>query len=80
MPALKDVDPGTPGGRIRFLRIAKGWSQTELGRRAHASQAAVARWELNDICPHFAAQCRIAEALGCSRAFLYPDVPERMAS
>jgi XRE family transcriptional regulator, master regulator for biofilm formation len=41
------VTPGTPGDRIRRFRLARGWSQRELARRAGVRRAMISDLETN---------------------------------
>lgn len=54
------------GGRIRKLRLARSWSQAELGRRIGASQRAVAYYERDHTSPSPAALVKLADVLGVS--------------
>ncbi|MCL6548082.1 MAG: helix-turn-helix domain-containing protein [Alicyclobacillus sp.] len=70
------------GSRIAQLRKAKGWTQSELARRAQLSASAVAMYETNRRTPDPAALDRIAQALGVSTAQLADaaDEVERSAA
>lgn len=63
----------TPGKRIRFLRKSKELTQETLGRKVHATQAAVAQWERDARTPHRATQDLLADELGTKRTFLFPE-------
>ncbi|MGH2588563.1 MAG: helix-turn-helix domain-containing protein [Dehalococcoidia bacterium] len=52
------------GEQIRRLRRERGLSQAELARKAHTSQAAIARLELGDVDPKISTLDRVCEALG----------------
>lgn len=54
----------TLGARVRELREAHGWSQSELARRAGMSQPAVARFEAGGTVPTLPVLHRLASALG----------------
>lgn len=57
--------------RVRELRDAKGWSQSELARRANMSRAALANLEAGKTKGvDFATLDALATALGCDAAFL----------
>lgn len=58
------------GERIRRLRLAKGLTQTELGRRTGLSKRMVAYYEIQGGMPSAALLVRLAEALGVSMAVL----------
>lgn len=61
------------GGRIRALRQVKGWTQETLAKKVHVSQPAVAQWESNTTSPGRQSQALLAEALGCTRDFLFGE-------
>lgn len=71
--ATRPSDWTTVGGRIRFLREAKGWTQEVLAKHVHVSQPAVAQWETNKWLPGRQSQFLLAEALGVTRAFLFGE-------
>ena len=52
------------GTRVRDLREAHGWSQSELARRADMTQPAVARFEAGGTVPTLPVLYRLARALG----------------
>lgn len=58
------------GGRIRRFRLAKGLTQTELGRRIDLSKRMVAYYEIQGGVPSTTLLIRLAEALGVSLAAL----------
>jgi DNA-binding transcriptional regulator YiaG len=62
----------TPGDRIKFLRQSKDMTQVSLARTVYTTQPTVARWESNEFVPNRQAQALLADALGCSRDFLFP--------
>lgn len=66
-------DIQTPGGRIRFLRETKDLTQAALAAKVYVSQPAVAQWETNKWLPGRQSQMLLAEALGCTREFLFPS-------
>jgi molybdate-binding protein/DNA-binding XRE family transcriptional regulator len=50
---------------VKMLRMARGWSQAELARRAGVSRAAVSAIEIERLVPSVAAALSLAEAFGC---------------
>lgn len=52
------------GDRIRAARIARGWSQGQLGREAGVSQTGISSWERNRTEPTRDDVKRLARALG----------------
>jgi molybdate-binding protein/transcriptional regulator with XRE-family HTH domain len=50
---------------VKTLRLARGWSQAELARRAGISRAAVSAVEIERLVPSVAAALALASALGC---------------
>lgn len=66
-------DLGSPGKRIRFLRMALDLTQEDLARRVYATQAAVSRWENDHDIPSKQAQVLIAQELNTTRAFLFGE-------
>lgn len=52
------------GRSARALREERGWSQSELARRADMTQSAVARFEVGGTVPTLAVLERLARALG----------------
>lgn len=69
----KVLDGTSVGGRIRMLRLAKGWSQETLAEAVHVTQPAVAQWESNRWLPSRQSQFLLAEALGTTRTFLFAE-------
>lgn len=65
--------PDSPGARIRMLRRANGWTQQDLAKRVHATQAAVSHWESGRYHPALHSQIHIAEALRVTRIFLFGE-------
>jgi transcriptional regulator with XRE-family HTH domain len=64
--------------RIRELREAKGWSQSELARRSGVSQAAISKLEAQlSGGVDFGTLERLANALGVNAAVLIEHTPER---
>jgi len=51
------------GSAVRELRVARGWSQTQLASAAGMTQPAVARFEAGGTVPTFPVLGRIARAL-----------------
>ena len=50
---------------VKTLRLARGWSQAELARRAGISRAAVSAIEIERLVPSVAAALSLAGAFGC---------------
>jgi molybdate-binding protein/transcriptional regulator with XRE-family HTH domain len=50
---------------VKALRLARGWSQAELARRAGISRAAVSAIEIERLVPSVAAALALAGAFGC---------------
>lgn len=71
-PRLTGMD--TPGARIRFLRLAKGWSQETLAAKVMVSQPAVAQWEADTYVPGRQSQALLADHLDVSRTFLFGEL------
>jgi len=53
---------------VARLRLLKGWSQTELAKRAETSQSYIARLELGRVDPQISTAKKLARALGVSAA------------
>src|SRR5882757_10022087 len=51
------------GAKVREQREARGWTQTELAKRARMTQPAVARFEVGGTIPTFAVLLRLSNAL-----------------
>jgi ribosome-binding protein aMBF1 (putative translation factor) len=51
------------GAEVRALREQRGWSQTELARRAGMTQSAMARFEAGGTVPTLPVLERVAQAL-----------------
>jgi transcriptional regulator with XRE-family HTH domain len=66
-------DLATPGKRIRLMRRSKGWSQQTLASKVYATQPAVSQWENDLWLPAMRTQVLLAEALDCTRHFLFGD-------
>lgn len=49
---------------IALLRLRKGWSQSELAKRASTSQSYIARMELGNVDPQVSTVKKLARALG----------------
>lgn len=75
----RQPDLNTPGGRLKWLRIERGFTQESLGAKVHAAQSTVAHWESNRAVPDRRAQAMLAEVLDVQRSFIFPE-PERIAS
>ena len=70
---MPDEELSTPGRRLRFLRVARGFKQVSLAARLGTSQAAVSQWESDKWLPAPHMQKLIAEELGTTRLFLFGD-------
>lgn len=64
------INPATTGGRIRMLRTSRGWTQSDLARRVHATQPAVAHWESGRHMPGRQSQRLLADAFDVPRDYL----------
>lgn len=65
------------GSAVRELRLARGWSQTELASAAGMAQSAVARFEAGGTVPTLPVLSRIAQALDADltvRIAAHPEV------
>lgn len=70
----------TMGDRIRHLRLAKGWTQDQLGHRLDVSRAAVSQWERGESENiKIATYLQLCEELGTTPDYLVfgPDGPAR---
>jgi molybdate-binding protein/transcriptional regulator with XRE-family HTH domain len=56
---------GALQNHVKALRLARGWSQAELARRAGISRAAVSAIEIERLVPSVAAALALAAAFGC---------------
>lgn len=56
--------------RIRELREAKGWTQTELGKQVGVNQSAIDKYESGHIVPPVNRLYRLADAFGVSLDYL----------
>jgi len=54
----------TVGGRIRIARLAKGWTQENLGTALNTDQTAVSSWERDRVKPSGAALVAISQLFG----------------
>ena len=61
---------------VKELRLARGWSQAELARRAGISRAAVSAIEIERLVPSVAAALALAAALGCRVDALFAIGPD----
>jgi len=72
MAAIEIGDTGTVGGRVQFLRIAKGWSGARLSRECQFSQNTIWNLEHNRIEePSAALIWAIAKALETTPEFIW---------
>src|SRR5262249_16304483 len=63
----------SPSNRVRQHRMAKGWSQAEIARRAGISRAAVSAIEIDRLVPSVAVALPLGEAFGCTVEALFGD-------
>jgi transcriptional regulator with XRE-family HTH domain len=63
----------TPGGRLKFMRLAAGLTQVSIARAVHVTQPAVSQWEKNLWLPELDVQFALADLLGTTRAFIFGD-------
>lgn len=61
-PRSIESDPLLFAARIRAARAVLGWSQTELGKKAHVTQRAIYRLEKAAVRPRHLTQARINRA------------------
>lgn len=66
MPAKQKNEPESFGARLRRLRTAKGFTQTELADAVGTSQPLIAHYERRDGVPGPVLLLKISEALGTS--------------
>ena len=69
MPRARKKKPGkaeTLGDRIRKFRLAKGLTQTELGKMVGVSQRVITYYEVRGVSPPPDLLVKIADALGVS--------------
>jgi len=64
---------------VKERRLARGWSQAELARRAGISRAAVSAIEMNRLAPSVAAALSLAASLECSVEELFAPLRLREA-
>jgi transcriptional regulator with XRE-family HTH domain len=74
--------PTTLGERLKFLRLAFGWSQKALASRLGVAQQSISNWEKDAVPPIGAARTHLAlllgipwEALESGIGFRVPDAP-----
>lgn len=58
------------GSRITALRKEKGWSQTDLGKKAEVSREIIGRYERDDVLPSIEVAKKIADAFDVSLDYL----------
>lgn len=58
------------GPNVRRLRLARGMSQEELGRKVGASKQSVSNWENGNIMPSVDLLLRLADCFGVSTDLL----------
>lgn len=57
------LDPDSPGLRVRYLRLMRGWSVSDLSSRSNVSQAALWRFENRRTSLRLNPLLRVLEAL-----------------
>lgn len=60
------------GKHVTARRVAKGWSQQEVAKRAGISRQSVSFIELGSTCPSLTVLYQVAGALGCEAFDLIP--------
>ena len=60
----------TTGEKIKQIRLGKGWTQTELGKRCGMADSQIGAYERGESTPREATIARIAEALDVDPAAL----------
>ena len=68
--SYKDVRGSILENRIKKMRKAKGWTQTELARTVEVTQAQVAKWESDKANPSRKTLLKLASAFGCEPGYL----------
>lgn len=63
----------TIGERISLLRKNKGWSQTELAKKAGASREAIGKYERNEATPAIDTAKKIADTLDVTLDYLVEE-------
>lgn len=58
------------GPNVRRLRLARGMSQEELGRKVGASKQSISNWENGNIMPSIDLLLRLADCFGVSADLL----------
>jgi transcriptional regulator with XRE-family HTH domain len=66
MADSSNMPGGTFGANLSAARLARGWSQEQLGERAGIDQATVYRLEVGDRQPRLPTILVLAEAMGLS--------------
>lgn len=64
------------GKELKKIRIAKGYTQEELSKKANISRKTLWNYENNKRVPDFIMILRIGKALGVNLSYLAVDVPE----
>ena len=72
--------------RIRELRIANGWTQTQLGEKINAVKSTVSEYEREKYQLDPALICKLCDIFGCTADYLigrsdmpYPTLPDAAA-
>ena len=61
------------GKKIRELRLQRGMTQAELGKRCGIAETTIRRYELGGLNPKYETVCKIATALGVKAGYFYPQ-------
>src|SRR5262245_37679965 len=72
-----DMDARLFGPRLRELRDAAGWNQTELADRLGVAQRTVSSWERGDREPALGMLVRLAEVLAVDLRAFFEPAPKR---
>ena len=68
---MNATDRESFGDRLRRLRLAKGWRQSDLAAHAGVGRATVAHWEAETRWPRADYLERVADTLGCDMGWLF---------
>jgi transcriptional regulator with XRE-family HTH domain len=65
----------TLGQRLQRLRVAAGWTQSQVAAVAEVPLSSLQNWEIDRREPGFRAACRLAKALGVTVEMLAETTP-----